>query len=325
MSVPLDGDGSVSGDVPRWVLAVGPLVVLAVIVLLSVLTSPLGSLRATSDATTLDVLWALTVVGAVAGILPVAIGMLWFPFIRSLHHRYVHSFVALSAGVLAFIGFEMVVEILAYGRDVDIGSSSVLGPGAGVSGPVVVTAVVVAGVGGTFAATSLLSEWRRGTAADREKSGLEVAYLVAVALGLHSLGEGLAIGTAFVLGKESLVTLLIVGFFMHNVMEGPIVVSAVARDAATPPLGHFAVMGAIAGGTVIVGGWVGSLTSSDLVAVLCYAVAVGAVLQVLVELADLIRFDAEALVTRLNAATFAAGVGLMYLLEGVVVEGLLVH
>ncbi|MFU8869192.1 MAG: metal cation transporter, partial [Natronococcus sp.] len=67
--------------------------------------------------------------------------------------------------------------------------------------------------------------------------------------------------------------------------------------------------------------WVGSLADSALLAVVFYAIAIGAILQVLVELAELIRFDAETVVTRLNAVTFVAGVALMFVLEDVIVEG----
>ncbi len=109
-------------------------------------------------------------------------------------------------------------------------------------------------------------------------------------------------------------------FIMHNVMEGPTVVAAVARDRETPPLRHFAAMGVIAGGPVILGGWIGSFAQSDLLAALFFAIAIGAILQVLIEVADLIRFDAEAVLTRINAATFVVGFALMFILEDVLTE-----
>lgn len=301
-------------DPPRWVQTVAPLALLGSIAGLVVVTSPFGDLAAVEGATTVDLLWLLTGIGTLAGIVPVAIGMCWFPVIRSLDDRYVHAFLALSAGVLAFIGLEMSGEIVA--------------SAAATPRPSVATAVASVGIVTTFGFMYGLSRWRQRTVADVDRSGLRIAYLVAIALGLHSLGEGLAIGTAVIEGNGRLVTLLVVGFVMHNVMEGPIVVSAVARDAEMPPLRHFAAVGGLAGGPVIVGGWLGSLAASPLLAVACYAVAVGAIGQVLVELGAVIRFDAEAIVTRSNAMTFAVGFALMFLLEeilgGLVLEGILV-
>lgn len=297
-------------DPPRWVQALTPVALLGVVVALLSLSTPFGDLAAAADASTPELLWLLTGIGTLAGIVPVAIGMCWFPVIRGLDDRYIHAFLALSAGVLAFIGLEMVAEIAA---------------NAGAAGrPSVATLVAGAGLLATFGAMYALSEWRRQATVDVERTGLAVAYLVAVALGLHSMGEGLAIGTAVVDDNGRLVSLLVVGFVMHNVMEGPIVVSAVARDGAAPPLRHFAAMGLLAGGPVILGGWLGSFAGSALIAVACYAVAVGAIGQVLVELGQFIRFDAEAIVTRTNVATFAVGFALMLLLEdvlgGVVVD-----
>lgn len=292
---------------PRWALAAGPLVVLGIVLGVLYATSPFGIVEPTSDAGTLEVLWMLTIVGAIAGVVPVAIGMLWFPFVRALDSRYLHAFLALSAGVLAFMAVEMTGEVLENGAE-----SGAPALAFGLSG---------LGILGTFAVTYGVSERRQRTAASGGKSGLRIAYLVAVALGLHSVGEGLGVGVAFVRGDGALVTLLVLGFVMHNVMEGPTVVAAVARDRTTPPLRHFAAMGLLAGGPVILGGWIGSLAGSSLLAATFYAVAVGAIVQVLVEMAQLVRFDAGAVVTRLNAATFVVGIALMFLLEDVVVEG----
>ena len=307
----------ISNRLPRLVLAIGPIVILATVLAILFVTSPFGNVDAMADAGTIEVLWMLTIVGAIAGIVPVAIGMLWFPFIRSLKPRYLHAFLALSAGVLAFIAFEMSDEIINHGGDVDSLSLA----GVEISNLIVAGIVALAGIGGTFLVMYVVSRWRQGAVKSGEKSGLHIAYLVALALGLHSIGEGLGIGVAFIDGDATLVTLLVIGFVMHNVMEGPTVVAAVARDRATPPLHHFAAMGVIAGGPVILGGWIGSLATSSILAVLFYAIAVGAILQVLIEIADLIRIDAQALVTRLNVATFTIGIGLMFLLEDIIVEG----
>lgn len=294
-------------DLPRWVLAIGPVVILLAVFATLYFTSPFGNLDAVSEASTLEILWMLTVIGAIAGIIPVAIGMLWFPFIRELDARYLHAFLALAAGVLAFIAIEMTEDmIFDYGVYVE-------------NTMLAATAAIV-GIGGTFVFMYALGRWRQRKMVSTEKSGLEIAYLVAFALGLHSIGEGLGIGVAYVNEDPTLLMLLVLAFVMHNVMEGPTVVAAVARDRATPPLRHFAAMGVIAGGPVILGGWIGSFAQSNLLAVLFFAIAIGAILQVLIEVAELIRFDAEAVLTRVNAATFAVGFVLMFFLEDVMVD-----
>ncbi|ELY94995.1 zinc transporter [Natrialba hulunbeirensis JCM 10989] len=306
--------------VPRWVLAIGPVAILIAVFGVLYLTSPFGDLSGVEEASTLEILWMLTIIGAIAGIIPVAIGMLWFPFIRDLDPRYLHAFLALAGGVLAFIAVEM-TEDLIFDYSTEVTDTTVAGLSVGGSTLAAVTAVV--GVGGTFAVMYAASEWRQRKATESEKSGLEIAYLVALALGLHSIGEGLGIGVAYIQGDATLLMLLVLAFVMHNVMEGPTVVAAVARDRATPPLRHFAAMGVIAGGPVIIGGWLGSFAQSNILAVLCFAIAIGAILQVLIEVADLIRFDAEDVFTRTNTATFCLGFALMFLLEDVLVDALL--
>ncbi|MDL5362085.1 ZIP family metal transporter [Halalkalicoccus sp. NIPERK01] len=297
-------------DPPRWLLAVGPVVVLACAVGTLFLASPFGDRAAIADASSLEVFWSLSVIGFFAGVLPVVIGMLWFPYIRTLDGHLVHGVLALSAGILTFVGVEIVAELFGFVASVE---TAYLGE-----------AVALVAFLGTFLAMYAVGVWRRRTvAAGGSGDGLHVAYLVAVALGLHSLGEGLAIGSAFALGQDGLLTLLVIGFLLHNVTEGPTIIAAVARDAEAPPIRHFALMGTLAGGTVIVGGWVGSLLVSPIVATVFFAVALGAIAQVILEVAQLVREDAGRVLTRLNAATFALGVGLMFLLEDVIVGGLL--
>ena len=284
------------------------------------LTSPFGDLSGASEASTLEIVWMLTIIGAIAGIIPVAIGMLWFPFIRDLDPRYLHAFLALAAGVLAFIALEM-TEDMIFDYGVNVESTALLGTT--VDGAMLAATAAILGVGGTFVVMYLASEWRQRKMASTEKNGLEIAYLVALALGLHSIGEGLGIGVAYIQEDPTMLMLLVLAFIMHNVMEGPTVVAAVARERETPPLRHFAAMGVIAGGPVILGGWIGSFAQSNLLAVLFFAIAIGAILQVLIEVGDLIRFDAEAVLTRTNAATFSFGFALMFLLEDVLTEILL--
>lgn len=292
---------------PQWLLAIGPLVVLGAILSVLYLTTPFGDVGTMASASTFEILWMLAIIGGIAGVAPVVIGMLWFPFMRSVDYRYTQGFLAVSAGVLAFIGFEIGHEILELGGQAN--DSYVFGT------------LIVLGIVGSFSVMYVVGKWQKRVVCDTNRNGLGVAYLIAAALGLHSLGEGLAIGTAFALDQGTLLLLLVAGFVLHNIMEGPTVVAAVAADQETPPLRHFAAMGLIVGVPCIVGGWVGGFTSSTLVAGLFFAVALGAIIPALLEMGDLIRFQSRRLVTHHNVALFAVGIVLMFVLEDLIVHG----
>lgn len=296
--------------VPGWLLAIGPVVVIGSIAGILYVTWPFGTLDGMADASALELLWVLTIVGAIAGIVPVTVGMLWYPYIKRLDVRFVHGFIALGAGVLAFIAVEMTGEMIEYGGELE---STLLAATVG-----------IVGVGGTLGAMYGLSLWRQSTSASAGKSGLQIAYLVAIALGLHSVGEGLAIGVSLVNEEATLVMLLVIGFVIHNVLEGLTVVAAMARDATPPRLVHFGAVGLLAGGPVILGGWFGSLGTTSLLAMVFYAIAVGAILQAILEMVELVRIDTDTLVTATTAATFVAGFLLMFVLEDLIVEGWIV-
>lgn len=149
----------------------------------------------------------------------------------------------------------------------------------------------------------------RGTAGG-EPSALTVAYLVALGIGLHNLAEGLAIGSAFALGRVSLGAFLVIGFMVHNVTEGPAVVAPLSRGER-PALSHFVALGAIAGAPVILGGWIGGLAFSPTLGALFLAIGVGAILQVDWEIAGMVR-DRSRLGTVPNILGFLAGFVLMY-------------
>lgn len=301
---------------PDWVLAFGPFLVIGVLVVVAFTAMSLFEFEWLAASGTVDILVLLTVIGFIAGILPVIVGMLWFPYVRRLEDAWIHAVLAFSAGVLAFIAFEMGGEAVELGLEVPASVFGTLGaPGS------VPYGVIVAGVAAvlTVVAMEAASRWRKRQTATTSGDGLRVAYLVAIGLGLHSVGEGLAIGTAFILGESGLVVLLAVGFILHNVTEGPTIIAAIARDSKSPPLLHFGALGLIAGGGVIVGGWLGSIVDSPLVAAICFAIAFGAILQVLWEMVGLIRRDAGDLFTRRIAAAFVVGAVVMFLLEEIVV------
>lgn len=293
-------------------LAFGPFMILGALLVGLYLTSPFGSIEAISDADALSILWMLTVVGALAGVVPVMLGMLWYPFLRTLTNRWIYAVLALSAGVLTFAGVEMLGGIADHAS------------GRPATGP----AVAIVGVTGAFVALLGVSRWQyRKVRSAPSETGLQVAYLIAIGLGLHSFGEGLAIGTAFVQGDGRLVTLLVIAFILDNVTEGPTIVAAIARHTERPHLGHFVLMGVIAGGPVIVGGWVGSLAMAPLVAVLFFAIGLGAIIEVIWELVRFIGHSEggtmRAAFTPTNALMFLLGFLVMTSIDLLLIDTLL--
>jgi zinc transporter, ZIP family len=110
-----------------------------------------------------------------------------------------------------------------------------------------------------------------------------LAVLIAIGIGLHNFGEGLAIGSAFALGELGLGTLLIVGFTLHNTTEGLAIVAPLARpDDGRERVGiaELLQLGLIAGMPTILGAWLGAFVQSPTLAVLFLALGVGGIAQV---------------------------------------------
>ncbi len=296
-------------QLPRSVLFLGPFIVLGAAIALLAITSPLGDLEAIETATTGEVLGTMVLIGLIVGIIPVVIGMLWFPFMRTLDHSKLHIVLALSAGVLAFVGVEMTEEAIEYA--------------AAAPSPSLAAGLAIVGFIGTLLLMVGVSRWSLARAQQSGNRGLGVAYLVALGLGLHSLGEGIAIGSSLLLGEAALATLLIVGFILDNVTEGPTIVAAVARDAEAPPLLHFAALGVIAGGPVVLGGWIAAVAFSPVMAAALLAVGIGAIAQVIWQVVDLIKFDTPQVLTRANMSGFVGGFVFMFLLDEVFIDMIL--
>lgn len=252
---------------------------------------------------TVDILWSLALIGVFVGVIPVALGMLWFPFIRTMSTRWLHAVLMFAVGVLAFLAVDAGFEAFGLAEEI---------PGA-YDG----TALVVLGIVGALLLVQSVSAWREGRAAagdDRANSGLWVAYLVALGIGLHNLAEGLAIGSSFALGRVSLGAFLVIGFMLHNVTEGPAVVAPIAHDER-PSWHHFVALGLLAGAPVILGGWIGGLAYSPTIGAFFLAIGVGAILQVDWEIMRMIRTEGGRVGSATNLLAFLIGLGVMYVTD----------
>jgi zinc transporter ZupT len=207
-------------------------------------------------------------VGLYVGVIPVALGLLWFPLASRVGPTGLDVLLALTIGLLGFLLIDTVGEAL---EGVGTLPSSFQG-----------TALFVAAAAGAWIALDLVGAWLRGTRARAHAAsspGSILALLVAVGIGLHNFGEGLAIGAAFALGEAALGTLLIVGFTLHNTTEGLAIVAPIARER--PRILALARLGAIGGLPTIAGAWLGGLVHSPVVAVLCLGLGAGAIAQVI--------------------------------------------
>jgi ZIP family zinc transporter len=134
---------------------------------------------------------------------------------------------------------------------------------------------------------------------------------VALGIGLHNLGEGLAIGSSFALGELQLGSFLIVGFMIHNVTEGLGIATPVAKSRVT--VLALAGLAVVAGAPTVLGAWVGGYTSSDVLGALFFAIAAGAALQVVVEVGRYVARTAPGGLRSGHAiAGFVVGVATMY-------------
>jgi ZIP family zinc transporter len=210
-------------------------------------------------------------IGLLVGVLPVALGLAWLPSLRGAGSRWLAGFMALTAGLLSFLALDALTEAL----DLQAGLPSAFqGPG------LILLGVATSYLGLTFVAQRFSRAGRVERGAPLE--GVALATLVAIGIGLHNLGEGLAIGSSIALGELALGTFLIVGFMVHNVTEG-LGIAAPIADGARASLARLAVLALVAGAPAIVGAWIGGFITSDVLGVLFFALAVGAALQVVVE------------------------------------------
>jgi zinc transporter ZupT len=231
-------------------------------------------------------------IGLYVGIIPVAVGMLWLPWMRRLDKRWLQFLLALTIGLLVFLGIDAAIEGL------DLGASGAESLGGG--------ALMWLGAALAYLALVAVDGWleRRGSGGER------VALLVAIGIGLHNLGEGLVIGSAYAVGSLALGAALVVGFAIHNTTEGIAIVAPVAERR--PRVRRLALLGLIAGAPAILGAWIGASAFDPNLAAFMFGVGVGAIARVVVQIAPQVRDSAGRLLHPLAAGGLAAGLVLMY-------------
>jgi hypothetical protein len=251
---------------------------------------PVAVATPTADGTSLV---SQALLGAFVGILPVADGLMFYPALRGVGRDGMNFLLALTVGLLAFLfvdAFEDALELA--------GEAAAI-----FQGP---TMVILAATGGFLL---LMAIGRRHGA----PTGIALATYIAIGIGLHNFGEGLAIGAAFAAGLAGLGTFLVLGFTLHNITEGIGIAAPILKKR--PPLSAFAGLTLLAGGPAVLGLWIGSLAFAPQWSALALAVGAGAILQVVVEVTVLLRRNSGTpggLFSPAILVGLTAGVGFMY-------------
>ncbi len=286
------------------------------------------------------------ILGIFVGVIPVLIGLAWYPFMRKITRNQYNFFLSLTAGLLIFLGIEAFLE----GNEI---ATTSLAPV--FNGQMLIPVVIIA----TFLGLFFLSEYfvKRAESKNipdsvnsnrsklrprsRDQTGdegliksiavpdkesnylagnngivspvqsdeekprilgtfhnegnsssnspnsilkpLAISLMVAIGIGLHNFGEGLAIGAAVLLGEIALSTFLIIGFTIHNTTEGLAIVAPLAKSGKLM-LRRLVLLGLIAGIPTILGTWIGGFIYSPLASVVFLAIGAGAIFQVVYSL-----------------------------------------
>jgi zinc transporter ZupT len=219
--------------------------------------------------------WSFTLIGLYVGVIPVFLGIFWFPALRQLGRRTMTFLMAATAGLLIFLGLDTLVEALEVAAKVP---SSFQGIG-----------LIGIGAVATFLLLDAIARRQTAVTGSETERRLAIALMIAIGIGFHNLGEGLAIGAAYNVGEIALGTFLVVGFIIQNITEGLGIIAPVLRDK--PSLARLALMGLIGGAPAILGAWIGGYTPSPFLAVLFLAIGTGAIFQVVYEIAKLLQKD----------------------------------
>ena len=212
-----------------------------------------------------DAVLIYALLGLYIGVIPVAVGLLWFPAIQRAGPKVLTFVLAFTVGLLVFLLLDTVAEGFELAQ-----AAPAAFDGLGLF------------VLGALAAILALTGMERvlsGEKASADTAALGLAYLIALGIGLHNMGEGLAVGSALAVGEVALGTFLIVGFALHNTTEGLAIVAPLG-GGRRPHVWHFVAFGAVAGAPTILGAWLGGFVFSATLAALAFGIAAGAIAQV---------------------------------------------
>ena len=242
----------------------------------------------------------MALLGTYVGVIPVALGMLFLPFLGRVRESWIRIFMAATLGLLGFLAVDAYVE----GSEIAAQSTGAFG---GVE-------LLFIGAAASYFALVALDRHMRGRRERARAEGaaaFQLSLLVAIGIGLHNLGEGLAIGSAYAIGELALGAFLVFGFALHNTTEGLAIVAPLA-GRSRPPFTRLVLLGLVAGAPAILGAFIGASAYNPEFATLLIGFGIGAIVQVIVQLVPTIRDNAGRALYPASVGGILAGVAILY-------------
>ena len=241
----------------------------------------------------------LGIIGLLIGVVPIMIGLLWYPFIKRLCKNAFNFFLAFTIGLLLFLGLDAIEEAFEIS---DTHLASVF------NGELLIATVVILSFLGLYGIGNILI---KRSEFSKLSKGLAISLMVAIGIGLHNLGEGLAVGAAIAFGEVALSTFLIIGFAMHNTTEGLAIAAPLTRTKSV--IGKMVGFGLIAGIPAIFGTWIGGFSFSPFFTIIFLSIGAGAIFQVVWSIFKFIKEESDSFSSISIICGIASGLVVMYL------------
>jgi zinc transporter ZupT len=236
----------------------------------------------------------MALLGTYVGVIPVMLGLLFLPLVRRVTASWLTAFMAFTVGLLGFLALDGFLE----GQELGAASAGAFGG----------AELLFVGAGLAFLLLTALDRRLKST----DASGFRLSLMIAIGIGLHNLGEGLAIGSAYAVGALALGAFLVIGFALHNTTEGLAIVAPLAKEKDTSPW-RVVLLGVIAGAPAILGAVIGAAAYNQELSTFLLGIGVGAIVQVIVQLVPSIRDGEGRALHPLSVAGIIAGALVLYL------------
>jgi len=243
----------------------------------------------------------MALLGIYVGVIPVTLGMLFLPFLGRVREHWIRILMAATIGLLGFLAVDAYLE----GTEIATASTGAFG------GATLLFVGAAVAYFGLVALDRHLRD-RRARAREAGVGPFQLSLLVAIGIGLHNLGEGLAIGSAYAVGELALGAFLVFGFALHNTTEG-LAIAAPLAGRRRPSLGRLVSLGLIAGAPAILGAFIGASAYNPEMATLLIGFGIGAIVQVIVQLVPAIRDREGRALYPASVGGILAGIAILYL------------